>query len=178
MSQLARRYARALFEVAQDKGAIDAVASDLAAIDGVLADPTVRGAVARSDLPGRAVNVLLGRLAEGRSPLTQNLLRAMGSRRRHPALLELRAAFDLLARESRGELAGIAETARPLGDEQRRALMDLAGRLSGRTVELQFQDNPELIGGVRLRLGNTLYDGSVASALEELHKKLLSAPLA
>ena len=177
MTVLARRYARALFEVAESKGAVDAVAADLAAIDGALADAELRAFVSRTDLSGRAVSALVGRLGEGRHELLRNLLTAIEHRRRHAVLLDLRVAFDDLVRASRGEVIGMAESARPLGDEQRDALRDLASRLSGRQVQLEFQEDTQLIGGVRLRLGNTLYDGSVATQLAELRHKMLDAPL-
>lgn len=177
MTSLARRYARALFEVAQERDAVDPVAADLAAIDTVLQDPELRGIVAREDLSARAISGLTSRLAEGRHELVQNLLHTLESRRRHTVLLGLRESYDALVRAARGEITGTAEVAREVGDEQRRALEELAGRLSGKRVHLRFQQAPELIGGVRLRLGNTLYDGSVATRLEELQKKLLEAPL-
>ena len=44
-------------------------------------------------------------------------------------------------------------------------------------VSLTVQENPELIGGVRLRVGNTLFDGSVAAALEDLEKQLMRAQI-
>ena len=47
----------------------------------------------------------------------------------------------------------------------------------GKNVTLEVAVNPDLIGGVRLRLGNTLYDGSVATVLEELERALMEAPL-
>lgn len=175
MTVLAHRYARALFEVAEVREAVDAVAADLKAIDGALADPELRAFVSRSDLSGRAVDALAGRLGDGRHDLVRNLLSALARRRRHGVLLDLCEAFDTLARAARGEVAGVAESARALGDEQRDALRDLAGRLAGRTVHLDFQEDPELIGGVRLRLGNTLYDGSVATQLESLEHRLLGA---
>jgi F-type H+-transporting ATPase subunit delta len=178
MSVLARRYARALFEVAEARAAVDAVAADLASIDAVFADPELRTHVLRSDLSARAVGSLLARLGEGRHELVRNLLRALGQRRRHHVLPDLAAAFEAIARDARGEIAGVAESAGPLGDAERDALRALAGRLSGRSVHLEFHEDPELIGGVRLRLGNTLYDGSVAATLAGLRQRLLDVRIA
>ena len=179
MTAIARRYARALFEVAVAKSALDAVADDVRAVtDEITGDGDLADWLARGDLSAGAIAKLLDGLAQGRHPLVQNLLRTLRERRRHPVLLELRQEFDRLVRESKGEILGIAESARPLGAEQRQELSDLASRLSGKQVRLEFHENPELIGGVRLRLGNTLYDGSVATVLEELQQRLLSAPLA
>ncbi|MEY2982568.1 MAG: synthase delta subunit, partial [Planctomycetota bacterium] len=81
MTLLAGRYARALFEVADARGAVDAVAADLAAIDGILADPELRAHAARADLSGGAARVLLDRLGEGRHELVRNLFEVLKRRR-------------------------------------------------------------------------------------------------
>ena len=75
------------------------------------------------------------------------------------------------------EVDGILETPRPLSDAEVASLATLASSLSGLKVTLAVKDNPDLIGGVRLRVGNTLYDGSVQAALQQLEKQLLAVPI-
>ncbi|MCC6785698.1 MAG: ATP synthase F1 subunit delta [Planctomycetes bacterium] len=178
MSTLSRRWARALFEVAASQSAVDAVAADLAGIDGVLADPELREFIARPELQATARQVIQQRLGEGRHALVRNLLGVLAERRRLGLLLELRLAFDELVLSSRGEVRGLVETAHALGEAERERLAATAAKLSGRVVHLAVQVKPELIGGIRLRVGNTLWDGSVAQALDELRERLLEAPLA
>ncbi|MGA1524321.1 MAG: ATP synthase F1 subunit delta [Planctomycetota bacterium] len=175
MTLLAGRYARALFEVADARGAVDAVAADLAAIDGILADPELRAHAARADLSGGAARVLLDRLGEGRHELVRNLFEVLKRRRRHTVVAELREAFDELVRQARGEVRGRVETAGPIDEAQRGSIQELASKLAGRSVALEFSDNPALLGGVRLQLGNTLYDGSVATRLGALRQRLLNS---
>ncbi|MDA0933834.1 MAG: ATP synthase F1 subunit delta [Planctomycetota bacterium] len=175
MTLLAGRYARALFEVAESRGAVDAVAADLAAIDEILSDPELRSHASRADLSGGAARALLGRLGDGRHELVRNLFAVLQRRRRHTVVADLRVAFDALVRQARGEVHGRVETAGPIDDAQRGSIETLASKLAGRAVSLEFSDNPALLGGVRLQLGNTLYDGSVATRLGALRQRLLSS---
>ncbi len=178
MSLLARRYAGALFAAARERDAVDAVVADLAAIDAVLADDGIRRAIASPEISAATRGKVLERLGEGRHELTRNLLGVLQHRRRAAILPELREAFDADVRESRGEVVGIVESARALGQADLDEVERLAGRLAGdRTVFLTLRENPSLIGGIRLKIGNTLYDGSVATKLDELHKRLMEAPI-
>lgn len=178
MSSLARRWAMALFEVAHARGALETVAQDLAGIDAVVADPGIRAVVARPELPPSVRKTIVARLGEGRHEFVRNLLEALGARRRLAVLLDLRAAFDALVLESKNEVIAVVESAHAIADPMRGQLVAMAHRLSGRVAHLQFKLKPELVGGIRLRVGNTLWDGSVAAALDELRLRLLEVPLA
>lgn len=178
MTAIARRWARALFEVSEARQVIDAVAGELASLDEILADAELRAIVTRAELPGSVVHKIVERLAEGRHELVRNLLVAIGTRRRLPVLVDLRAAFDSLVLASRGEVTGTVESARALGAAELAGLEAAAAKLSGKKVHLTVRENPGLIGGVRLRVGNTLWDGSVVAALEGLRERLLEVPIA
>ncbi|MBI5852286.1 MAG: ATP synthase F1 subunit delta [Planctomycetes bacterium] len=178
MSSLARRWAKALFEVAHARGALETVGTDLVGIDDVLADPTIRAVVARPELSPSVRRTIVKQLGEGRHEFVRNLLEALGARRRLAVLLDLRAAFDALVLESRNEVVAVVESAHEIAGSMRGQLVAMAHRLSGRVAHLQFEVKPELVGGIRLRVGNTLWDGSVAAALGELRLRLLAAPLA
>ena len=80
--------------------------------------------------------------------------------------------FCMIQGRDRGEVEGVAESAHPLGDDELKALTELASRLSGKQVVLTAAHKPELIGGVRLVVGNVLYDGSLRAALDQLQDKL------
>lgn len=177
MSLATVRYARALFEVAESKGATDAVAADLAAIGEIVADDQVAAVVLRGEASGSVRRRAVEKIGEGRHELVRNLLGVLERRRRLELLGDLPETFAGLVRRARGTVVGVAEAAQPLTDEQLRGLEALAGKLSGKTVELGFRHEPGLMGGVRLRLGNTLYDGSVKTRLEDLRRRMLAAPL-
>jgi len=177
MSLLAKRYARAIFEVASERGAADAVAADLARVASALDDAALRGVLRDPKTTRGDCQRVLTRLMGDAHELSKSLLGVLLRRRREAILPELRAAFDALARDARGEIEGLVESARQLGEEQQRALGESVSKRLGKKVLLRAAVTPELLGGVRLRVGNTLYDGSVATALEELERRLMDAPI-
>ena len=178
MSRLADRYATALFAAAVEAQATDTVERELVGLAEVFADDAVRRVLAEPDVPRDVVEKSLAKLGEGRHQLIRNLFGVLAERRRVMVLPEIPEAFRALARAARGELTGVVESSHELDcvghGEARRIAKELSG---GQTVELSFKVVPELLGGVRLRIGNTLYDGSLKTQLEDLQDRLLSAPL-
>ena len=179
-TRLADRYAKALFAAANSAGALDAVATDVERLGKVVAVDSVRGLLTRPDVPRATVQTALEKLGaeDGRHALVRNVLGVLAERRRAAVVADLPDAFARLARAARGELEGTVESSTELDDSTKTSATELAGRLAGgKTVHLTFTTDPELLGGIRLRIGNTLYDGSLRTQLEELQDKLLSAPL-
>jgi F-type H+-transporting ATPase subunit delta len=177
MSLLANRYARALFEAALAQDAVDTIAGDLEAIEGELQDPRVRQFALSPDTPGTARKRAFDALTKGRHGLVRNLGGVLLARHRHGLLPQLRPAFRRLAMAHRGELDAVMETAVPVDDDTLGRVEARAETLCGKKVLLEVKQNPELIGGIRLRIGNTLWDNSVATAIEELERALRAVPI-
>ncbi len=185
MTLLAKRYASALFALAteQEKAAqeqtgqkvTDAVAADLSALHAALTSPAARAVIMSPDVTATERAALLDKLCSGRVGLLRNLVGVLQQRRRLDVLFDLQPAYQALVMAARGEVEGIAETAHALAADELAALTALAGRLSGKKVHLTTVLRPELIGGVRLRIGNVLYDGSLRAALDQLQVKLTQA---
>ncbi len=177
MSLLARRYATALFLAARGKGAQEAVAQDLQALHGTLNAAATRALLASPDISGAERSALLDKLAAGRHPLVGGLLKTLQHRRRLEVLPDLHPAYRHLLMADKGEQDCVVETARPLDQEQLAQVEALAAKLSGRRVRVTVAVRPELLGGVRLRIGNELYDGSLSTALEQLERNLMQAAI-
>jgi F-type H+-transporting ATPase subunit delta len=96
-------------------------------------------------------------------------------RRRLDVLFDLGPAYRAMVMNARGEVDGVAESAHALDAQELAALAELASRLSGKKVKLTTAHRPELLGGVRLRVGNVLYDGSLRATLDQLEQKLQQA---
>jgi F-type H+-transporting ATPase subunit delta len=175
MTLLAKRYATALHSLAQEQNAVDAVGSDLLAVHEALASPGARALLTSPDVSAVERERVTGNLAKGRHQLVGNLIGVLQHRRRIEVLFDLQPAYRALVMSQRGEVEGVAETAHPLGDAELQALQALAGRLSGKKVHLKVALRRELLGGVRLFVGNVLYDGSLQKALEQLEQKLQQA---
>ncbi|MHC5063476.1 MAG: ATP synthase F1 subunit delta [Planctomycetota bacterium] len=177
MSLIANRYARALYESASGKEAVEKVQGDLAKLGEALQDEALRALILDPDIPASKRAELLRKLVAEAHVLTRSLIDVLIHRRRFEILDDIPAAYAALVREQRGEELGIVESAQALVEDQLARLEERASKLSGKKVTLEQVTNPELIGGVRLRVGNTLYDSSVASALEELERQLLEVPI-
>lgn len=184
MGATARRYAQALFAAASGQNAIDAVLDELAALDAALANPETRTVALSPEVPSSVRRRALAKLTAHAHVLVRNLVQVLIERRRESVLLELEPAFRALVQAARGELTGVIETARPLGDQEVAAIQRTVGNLLQQSLGRHFQKtvlsvavNPDLIGGVRVRVGNTLFDRSLRSALEELNERLLGAQI-
>lgn len=177
MNLIASRYARALFEVASAADAVDAVAGDLHRLDQALEKAGLRAQIMEPDTPVKRRAEYLHDLVDRAHQLTRNLIDVLLARRRWQILGDLSAAYDALVRLARGEEIGLVESPYALDDQQMAALASTASRLSGKKVTLELVIAPELLGGVRLRVGNTLYDSSVATALEELERQLMAVSI-
>jgi F-type H+-transporting ATPase subunit delta len=177
MSLLAKRYATALHMAAREQSAVDAVGRDLAVLHDVALAPAVRALLTSPDIRSDERAAMLAKVGKGMHVLVQNLLGLLQQRRRLDVLFDIHPEYRRLLLADRGELEGVAETPRPLADGELARLGELAARLSGRKVVLSVQIVPELIGGIRLRVGNVLYDGSVRNALDQLEQRLLQTSI-
>ena len=177
MSLIAQRYAKAMFEVAKGHDALDAVDVDLGRLASALRDPAANAVVKSPDTRANVRAQIVAKLAGPCHDLTTNLIGVVLRRRREAVLTDLSTAFKDLLRGSRGRILGVVETAKSIDEKGLKSLEEHASKLVAKNVTLEVELNPDLIGGVRLRLGNTLYDGSVATVLEDLERALMEAPL-
>ena len=176
MDATSRRYANALFQ-ATPPGDLDAVLGDLESIGAALQDPTAQLAITDPEIPRSVRRKACAKLSDGLQPMVQRFVQVLLERRRERILLTVAPAFRALVLEARGEVEGVVETAKPLGPAAVEALATKAGAKIGKKVLLQVVEKPELIGGVRMRIGNTLFDSSVATAIDQLEQRLMAAPI-
>jgi len=177
MTLLGKRYADALHSLAQEQNAVDAIAGDLAAIHSALTAPGARGLLGSPDVKPEERSRVLGALTKGRHQLVSNLVGVLQHRHRLDVLFDLYPEYRALVMAQRGEVEGVAESAHALTDADVQSLASLAGQLSGKKVHLTVALRPELLGGVRLRVGNVLYDGSLRQALDQLEQRLQQAAI-
>ena len=168
MTLLAKRYATALYMAAKGRGATDTVEQQLAGIHAGIADLSVKALLTSPDLAAAERERIVGKLVEGADELVRGLVAVLQQRRRLEVLFDIHPQFRAMVLTDRGEVEGVVETPRPLGDAEMQSITQLASKLSNLKVSLAQKVAPELLGGIRLRVGNILYDGSVQSSLEQL----------
>jgi F-type H+-transporting ATPase subunit delta len=173
-SNVARRYAQGVFQLAQSQGSLEPWRKELAQLDALLQDDVLRAAFANPGVTTPRRIELARKLAPELRPETQNLLRLLVEHRRTPEMPEVRREFERMANEAEGIVDATLTTAIDLSDEERRRYeRELAKRLD-RRVRLQHRRDPDLIGGATIQVGDRLIDGSVRTKLEQLRQRLAS----
>lgn len=174
----ARRYARALLEVAftsagGDPGALRRELSEAAAL--VEDRHDLAEALASPAVPADRKRALVEAVWREASPLLRRLLTLLVERGRMGLLPALAAAYGELWNAARGVLPAEATCAVPLTGEQRAEVERALGRATGRDVELTAQVDPAVLGGLLVRVGGVVYDGTVRGRLRALRERLTAA---
>ena len=172
----ARRYAEAAFQIGRADGTLDAWERDMATIGATMRHPDLRRLLQHPAIPFAEKDRVLRRVM-GRGVATEpiNLVLLMVRRGRPGAIDAMIARFTELLRRERGAVLAEVRTALPLDDGQRADIASRLRSLTGSQVEMNESVDPELIGGVAVRIGDRLYDASVRSRLERLRARLTSA---
>lgn len=173
---LARRYARALLDVAGAQGAdaVLALRDELRAFAPVLAGhPELSAALLHPGVGAEQKRGILGALAEraGATGLLRRLLDLLAARDRIALLPDVVEAYAGLANAASGVVSAEVVSAVPLPEEQKRAL-GAALRGEGASVELRERVEPLLVGGLLVRSGGRTYDGTVRTRLAALRQRL------
>jgi F-type H+-transporting ATPase subunit delta len=174
-SAAARRYARALFALADESGSIDRVRGELAAMAGLFdSEPALRAALFRPLHPVAERRAVLRALGERLSltPIVRNFFAYAIDQRRLVDFDAIRAEFEQLADAAAGRMKAHVTAAAPLADAQRERLQRALAARTGRNVELDVTVDPSLIGGVVASVGNLVFDGSLRTQLSQLRDTL------
>lgn len=171
VSGLAERYAKALFDLADEERTLDAVAADLKSLAGMLAESAdlrrmVRSPVLDRDSQGKAIAALAD--AAQLSHLTRNFLGLVARNRRLFALPEMIEAFLATLAVRRGEITAQVVSATPLTPAQSEALAEALRRSAGAKLTIDSRIDPSLLGGLVVRLGSRMIDASLKSKLNRL----------
>jgi F-type H+-transporting ATPase subunit delta len=175
---LAQRYAVALFEIADERRALDEVASDLRQLRAMLvnsADLTrlIRSPILSRDAQAKAMAALaeVARL----SLLIRNFLMVVARNRRLFAVPAMIEAYLARLAARRGEVAAEVMTARPLDQAQLGQLNEQLRRTVGRRVSIEARVDPTLIGGMIVKVGSRMVDSSIRSQLHRLQLAMKAA---
>src|SRR5262249_2650579 len=158
---VARRYARALWDLASQESKLDAVAQELQRFERLLADePELRNVLLLPWTKAATKRAIVVSVSErlGLSPLARNFLAPVAQRRRIALRAEIRAAYDALVNEAAGRVRARVRSAAPLGEAQRGAIRERLGRRLGKTVLLDTAVDPALLGGFVAEVGSRLLD--------------------
>ena len=176
-SPAARRYARALFDLAQEQNRLDTVQADLAEIARLGAKREEFAALLeRYELSPQNRKDTWNRILKDQAdPLTLRFVHFLVDKRRGDILGEIIRAFEVLYNEAKGITTLEVLAAQPLTEEQMRALSERFAQRLGRKIKATQKRDPSLLGGFLVRVGDVVYDYSVSHQLEQLHHKMVTA---
>lgn len=180
---VANQYARALMDVVSRPGAPLAAEAALVQInafaEALAASPDLKGALLSPAISREVKRKALTRVGAllGLDRIVLSFLHLIAVRRRVGLFPLIAAAFRAQIDERNGILRAHVAAARQLSDQQQAELSAALARLTGKQVLCDYTVEPSLAGGLTVKIGSTVYDGSVAGQLEGLRRRLAGALL-
>ncbi|MDF2617418.1 MAG: synthase delta subunit [Xanthobacteraceae bacterium] len=171
VSGVAGRYATALFELARDANAVDAVKADLDRFAALIAESDdlkrlVRSAVFSSEEQERAVAAILDKAGIG--GLAGNFFKTVAANRRLFTVEAIIRAYEALVFAYKGEVMAEVTVAQPLSDSHAATLKQALDAMTGKNVKLAVEVDPSLLGGLKVKLGSKLVDASLKTKLNSI----------
>jgi len=174
----ARRYAEACFELAERDGTVEVWLEQLNVAAAIAADPQMVRRLENPSVPFELrLKALQAPLGDTVLPQMRNLLALILRRRRVESLPRIAREFKRLYNERAGIVEASATSAAELDADELSALRSRLEQLTGARIELETLVDPTLLGGVQVRMGDQLIDGSVRGRLERLRSRLTAGTL-
>jgi F-type H+-transporting ATPase subunit delta len=175
---MAGRYATALFELALEANAVEAVKADLNRFDALVAESAdlnrlVRSPVFSAEEQLQALSAVLERV--GIRGLAANFLKLATSNRRLFAVRDMIKAFRALVAQHKGEVTAAVTVAEPLKDAHVDALRTALKSVTGKDVDLDIKVDPAILGGLVVKLGSRMVDSSLRTKLNAIKHAMKEA---
>jgi F-type H+-transporting ATPase subunit delta len=176
MEEIARVYARALFEAAKELGLLDEIREQLAQFVQALNSNRQFAIFCFSpNFSTEEKEQGLQRAVTGAEPIFMNFLQALVERHRMPAIFRIGTRYEELWKQENRLLPVEVTSAVTLDDATIAEIGERVGKQAGRKIELSSRVDPDILGGLVLRVGNAILDSSIRSRLNQLRKQVARA---
>lgn len=176
MEEIASVYARSLFEVARDQDKLDVVRDQLGAVaDAVDGDRRLQVFFFSPYFSSEEKKDGLAKAVTDAEPILFNFLELLIEKHRLPAIFRIRATYERLWQDHNRLLPVEVTSAVQLDETIVRQIGDRISEQTERKVELTARVEPDILGGIMVRVGNTVLDGSIRNRLEQLRKQVSRA---
>jgi ATP synthase F1 delta subunit len=173
VEEIAQVYARSLFEVARDHGQIDEIREQLGEFaDALDEDRSLTTFFFSPYFSTEEKKEGLHKAIEGAEPIFLNFLELLLEKHRMPVIHRVRRDYDALWREENKLLPVQVTSAIDLDEEIVKHLADRIAEQTDRKIELTTTVEPDILGGIVLRVGNSILDASIRSRLEQLRRQV------
>ncbi|MEZ5081180.1 MAG: ATP synthase F1 subunit delta [Thermoleophilia bacterium] len=175
---VASTYAEALHQSAIDGNAVDEVRRDLAGFTEAVAESDDLARVLNNpEVETKAKRSIVADISEGATPIVKNFLQVLIDRGRISELPAIRQALEERVAAAAGRVDVHVITAIPLDDALRQRIVARIAEETGLTVDLTEDVDPDIVGGLVMRVGGVVLDSSVRNRLAELRRQMASAPV-
>lgn len=173
-SEVSKPYATALFEIALKRSALNEIEEDLQVVRQVfLAEKQLMNLLLNPKISAEAKKTLIKQSFAGAQEPVLNTLFLMIDRHRAGAIPELAEDFTSLANRVREREDAVVYSVKPLEEKELSALSEVFAKKAGVfSLRIRNEIDPELIGGVKIRIGNRIYDGSISGKLARIKRQL------
>ena len=175
MKSASLQYANALADVALAQGAADSALKQLADFGAAFAiSPELRNFLTSPAVPREAKHAVIEKISArvGAGKIIRNFLFVIADHQRTHILPEIIAAFEGVIRRRQGIAEAEISSAVELSTAQKKRFAQTLERLTGKKIQAKYSLDPALLGGAVVRVGDTVYDGSVRNSLNELRARL------
>jgi F-type H+-transporting ATPase subunit delta len=169
LATIARPYAEAVFRLAKQGNALPAWSDALNLIASVYQDPQMKAALANPKVtPADIERLLLAICGERIDGVARNLIQLLVHNRRLAVLEEIRGLFEQLELEDEGKVDAKISSAFPMEDAQRLHVVNLLSTRFRRKINATVTVDPDLIGGIKVEVGDKVWDASVRGRLQTM----------
>ncbi len=180
LKSLARRYAQALYGLAEKEKKVDERLMELVKTREILAQhPKLNQSLLSPTIPGQVKKAILRRLLDkSLSPLVLHFLYVLVDKSREVYVPPVIEAYKELIRETRGEIEVVVRVAEALPEKTNEQVRELLAKRTGKKVELKVEVVPELLGGLQIIVGDSIIDGSLRAQLGKMQERFAKATAA
>ncbi len=168
LSTIARPYAQAIFEIAHEQGQYDKWSDALSKLAIIVKDEQFANAVGDPRLDRGAIKKLVNSLLANSDNDINHLVNVLVDNHRLSAATAISVQFEHLRHEQEGILDAVIESAFPISDAEKEILLKELEKKFGRKIRAEVTVREELIGGVKIIVGDVVIDGSVKAQIEKM----------
>jgi len=175
ISNISKRYARAFFDIAGEEQKLEQYYNELHQFSSVIAQNKDLGGflanpIFEQEIKKKVLEKIIGKLSL--SPMTINFLKLLIDKKRIDILPDIETCYRQLMDETLKTVRVTVKTAFPLSGEMQSYITSSLKKMTGRTVDVTVENDKNLLGGIVIGVGDTLYDGSIKNQLNNMRNLL------